>query len=139
MPRHASGSLRRCGRSPRPRRGSRCAPPRPTPRRPRSPPKPAPGAILIDDRAAFAEARQWLRRRRPALLDRLGIHGGTTPLFEAEGIAGAVEAALAPRVALAAGGVLTIETTAAATLIDVDSGTRAPKRGDAAAAAFALN
>jgi Rne/Rng family ribonuclease len=83
---------------------------------------PPPDRIVIDDRAAFAAAKAWLAHRKPALVEALALHGGSEPLFEHEGIAGDVAAALAPRVALAGGGALTIETMAAATLIDVDSG-----------------
>ena len=80
---------------------------------------PPPERIAIDDRAAFAAARQWLLRRRPALVPRLCFEARA---FEAEGIAAQVAAALAPRVALPGGGALTIESTAAAVTIDVDSG-----------------
>jgi ribonuclease G len=85
-----------------------------------------PQRIVIDDRAGFAAARQWLLRHRPALTPALALHAASPPLFEAEGVADAVAAALAPRVALACGGALTIEATAAATMIDVDSGSAAP-------------
>jgi Rne/Rng family ribonuclease len=77
-----------------------------------------PARIVIDDRAAFAEARQWLQRHRPALAAALEYRA---PAFD-DDIAAQVEAALAPRVMLPGGGALTIETTAAATMIDVDSG-----------------
>jgi ribonuclease G len=98
----------------------------------------SPEAIIIDDRAAFAASRLWLHRHRPRLADRLALHRDSVPLFEHHGIAGAVAAALAPRVALAEGGALTIETTAAATMIDVDTGSAAG-RGKAESAALATN
>jgi ribonuclease G len=82
-------------------------------------------AIVIDDRAAFAEARQWLARDRPALAGQLALHRETSPLFEHYGIAEDVAAALAPRIALPDGVAVTIEHSAAATLIDVDSGSTA--------------
>ena len=83
---------------------------------------PPPEAIVIDDRAVFAEARSWFARRDPALAALLTLHRGPEPLFEQEDVAAQIEAALAPRVPLPGGGALIIESTAAATMIDVDSG-----------------
>lgn len=70
--------------------------------------------IVIDDAAAVAEAKK--------IGGTVRLYSGAVPLFEAEGIAAAVEAALGSRVALPRDGALTIETTAAATMIDVDGG-----------------
>jgi Ribonuclease G/E len=50
------------------------------------------------------------------------LHSDPAPLFEAEHVGSAIAAALAPRVALPAGGAITLEATAAATMIDVDGG-----------------
>jgi ribonuclease G len=80
---------------------------------------PVPDEIVLDDSAAFAAARGLLPQGRS---ERLKLHRETTPLFEAFGVAAAIETALSPRVPLARGGAITIETAAAATLIDVDSG-----------------
>lgn len=99
----------------------------------------APDRIVIDDRAAFAEARRWLGLNAPALAERLVLHAEPTPLFEQWGIAGEVAEVLQPRVDLAEGGALTIEPTAAAVLIDVDSGGGAGRGKHAAAAALATN
>jgi ribonuclease G len=84
--------------------------------------KPPPDRIVIDDRLALAEARSVLAARAPALCDRLSLHNETAPLFEAAGLAGAIEAALGTSVPLQGGGALHVETTRAATLIDVDGG-----------------
>ncbi|HEX6842538.1 MAG TPA: ribonuclease E/G [Stellaceae bacterium] len=97
-----------------------------------------PEAIVIDERAAFAEARLWLARHSAVLIDRLLLHREQQPLFEHHGVAGDIAAALSPRVLLPEGGALTIELTAAATMIDVDSGSAARGRR-AAAAILAVN
>lgn len=94
--------------------------------------------IVIDDAAALAEARRWVLHHAPSLSERLILHRGRTPLFEDRGVSEEIAGALVPRVALEGGGALTIEHTAAATVIDVDSGL-AEGRGDARAAALAIN
>ncbi len=98
----------------------------------------APDEIVIDDAAAFGAARRRLARHAPALAERLVLHRGRTPLFEGRGLSEAIADALAPRVALQGGGALIIEHTAAATVIDVDSGPGDGRR-DARAAALAVN
>jgi ribonuclease G len=97
-----------------------------------------PDSVVVDDRAGFAEARRWLAQHRPALLAQLSFHGEAAPLFEARGIAEDVASLLAARLTLASGGALTIEETAAATMIDVDLGSARPK-GGAARGALAVN
>lgn len=86
--------------------------------------------ILVDDRGAL----MTLRHARPELAERLVFHGDGTPLFEALGIAEQIEAALQPRVALPGGGAIFIETSHAATMIDVDGGTRGALAANRAAA-----
>jgi len=81
-----------------------------------------PDAIVIDDAGALASARAWLKRHHAGLVDKLFLHGEASALFEAFGVAAAIEALQQPRVALGGGGAITIETTAAATMIDVDGG-----------------
>jgi len=78
--------------------------------------------IVVDDSAVLAETRAWLAREKQGLVEHLSLHRGPPPLFEMAGVGDAVASLLDPRVALAGGGALTIEPTAAATLIDVDSG-----------------
>jgi Ribonuclease G/E len=90
--------------------------------------------ILVDERGAMMA----LRRAHPELAERLAFHGDDTPLFETLGIAEQVDAVLQPRVPLPGGGAIFIESSHAATMIDVDGGTRgalAANRGSAAAIA----
>lgn len=71
-------------------------------------------SVVVDDAAALAE----IKRARPDVI----LHRDSVLLFEAEGIAAAVEAAVAPRVTLAIEGAVAIEPTAAGIVIDVDGG-----------------
>ena len=86
--------------------------------------------ILIDERGAL----MTLRRAHPALAERLTFHGDDTPLFETLGIAEQLDAVLQPRVALPGGGAIFIEASHAATMIDVDGGTRGALAANRAAA-----
>ncbi len=95
-------------------------------------------AIILDDRAAFAEARRWLARHHPELAERLQLHRAAASLFDEHGIAEAVASALAPQLALAGGGRIAIEPTHAAVMIDVDMGSGGGGR-DAAGAALTVN
>lgn len=83
--------------------------------------------LLVDDAAAFAA----LRRDWPDLAER----HRDGPMFDLFGAAEELEAALDPTVPLPGGGSLVIEETAAACLVDVNSGNSAA--GDANAAAVA--
>src|SRR5690606_18040573 len=49
-------------------------------------------AIHFDDPAALAEARDFCARFAPGLIDRLALHGGAVPLFEARGVEDALDA-----------------------------------------------
>ena len=85
--------------------------------------------ILVDDRGALMA----LCRAHPELAEQIAYHG--EPLFDSLGIAEQIETALQPRVALPGGGAIFIEGSHAATLIDVDGGTRGPLAANRAAAA----
>jgi ribonuclease G len=98
-----------------------------------------PDAIILDDGATYAQARRWLARQHPDLAQRVSLYRETTPLFEERGIAGAVAAVLAPHVLLAGGGGITIEQTAAATMIDVDMGGAGGRGRDAERAILGAN
>jgi Rne/Rng family ribonuclease len=96
--------------------------------------------IAVDDPRVFADVRGWVARERPALVERLALHRGPPGLLEAAGVEEAVAALLELRLDLPGGGSITIEPTAAATLIDVDSGSLEGevKRGDEALLAVNL-
>jgi ribonuclease G len=98
-----------------------------------------PGRILIDDRAAFAEARTWLARLHPDLADRLVFDGGKGELFERHGVGEAASEATASRVALPGAGALVIDEIAAMTVIDVDGGAGVAGRGQSRQAILAVN
>jgi len=95
--------------------------------------------ILVDDAVLLGDARHWLQREAPHLAERLALHREGQPLFEAEGVADAAAALLELRIALPGGGVITIEPTAAATLIDVDSGALGAERGEGEEALLAVD
>ncbi|MDE2165944.1 MAG: ribonuclease E/G [Alphaproteobacteria bacterium] len=82
--------------------------------------EPAPDTIAADDRTIYAELRNGLRAKQPALVERLVF--SNEPLYEAVGIGDAVEQATAPHLALPGGGFLRIEPTALGVAVDVDTG-----------------
>ncbi len=78
--------------------------------------------VLIDDAAAFAEARAYAAEAMPEALAKIALWTENRPLFDAFGLEGEIEALLRPRVPLSSGGWITIEGTEALTAIDVNSG-----------------
>jgi len=98
-----------------------------------------PARILVDDRTAFAAARAWLAAHRPGPTPDLALASDAGDLFEHHGVAEDVAAAMRPNVALAGGGTLTIEMTAAMCVIDVDGGAAVRGRRGSAEAALAVN
>ena len=92
-----------------------------------------PQRIVCDDAALLRQLKEHAGKDCEAAL-----HSAATPLFEAEGLEEEVEALLAPRVALSAGGSLLFEPGQTLTAIDVNAG-RSDGRGGAAAQAKAVN
>lgn len=78
--------------------------------------------VLIDDAASAEAARAYCRRAMPQAEAKIEWWRGPEILFDLYGIEDEIEALLRPRVALPAGGWITIETTEALTAIDVNSG-----------------
>jgi ribonuclease G len=95
--------------------------------------------ILVDDPAALAETRAWLSREQPSLAERASLHRGPAAILDAAGLGEAVAGLLELRVALPGRGALTIEPTAAATFIDVDSGSLESERLSGEDALLATN
>lgn len=73
-------------------------------------------AVTIDGAPAFAEVRA---RAADRALQR---HDGAKALFEAVGVEEQIDAALSPRLKLAGGGAVSIESTSALIAVDIDGG-----------------
>jgi len=100
--------------------------------------KAPPAAIVIDDPDSFRDAQTRFAAACSALTGRLSLYSGPLDLFESEGVEAAIEALLAPRVALPSGGFLLFEPVSSMTAIDVDSGAHA-ESGGAARRALAVD
>ncbi|MDX1575051.1 MAG: ribonuclease E/G [Kiloniellales bacterium] len=105
-----------------------------------------PEEILVDHPETFGSLKARAMAVRPELGALIGLDLGAEPLFEREVITfgpegdtveAAIDALLAPRVALPGGGVLWIEPTHGLVAIDVDSGRQAA--GAAQDLALAVN
>ena len=79
-------------------------------------------AVVIEGAAAFAAAKGFMRNHMPTLAEILNQSEGDEVLFDRHDVAGQLEKALSPRVELASGAWLMIETTEAMTTVDVNSG-----------------
>ncbi|MSP89466.1 MAG: hypothetical protein EXQ92_11760 [Alphaproteobacteria bacterium] len=83
---------------------------------------PVPVRIWIDDRTAARHLTEDIALWRPELAGAIAIHDAAEPLFARHDTDAQIDAALAPTVALPGGGNIVIESTAALTAIDVNSG-----------------
>ncbi len=95
-------------------------------------------AIRLDSRAGLAAAREFCARFMPELESRLHLHDGPEPIFELHDVEGEIERAGRPRLALASGAGIVVETTEALTSIDVNSSSYTG-RSDLEDTAFATN
>lgn len=96
------------------------------------------GEILIDDEAAYEEARQFVERAMPQNLRKLRHYTDQVPLFTRFQIESQIESAFTHNVELPSGGSIVIDHTEALVSIDINSA-RATKGGDIEATAFATN
>ena len=96
------------------------------------------GEILIDDEAAYEEARQFVERAMPQNLRKLRRYEDPVPLFTRYQIESQIESAFSHAVELPSGGSIVIDHTEALVSIDINSA-RATKGGDIEATAYATN
>ncbi len=96
------------------------------------------GEILIDDEAAYEEARQFVERAMPQNLRKLRQYSDPVPLFTRYQIESQIESAFSHTVELPSGGSIVIDHTEALVSIDINSA-RATKGSDIEATAFATN
>jgi ribonuclease G len=78
--------------------------------------------ILVDDSAAVAEIREYLKRQEADRTPVVDLYQGQEPIFSKLSIEEDWQRLLAPQVWLKSGGYLVIESTEALTAIDVNSG-----------------
>ncbi|MDR3089311.1 MAG: Rne/Rng family ribonuclease [Desulfobulbaceae bacterium] len=78
--------------------------------------------LIVDSPQAHAKIVAFARTFAPALLKRLALYQGETPLFEAHGIESEISRAIEKKVWLRSGGYIIIESTEALSVIDVNTG-----------------
>ena len=78
--------------------------------------------LIIDDREEFERVQRFVEAQDPALKERVVLHDGEEPIFDAYGIEEEIKRATARKVWLRSGGYLIIDQAEALTAIDVNSG-----------------
>jgi len=78
--------------------------------------------ILVDHENLFHSIRSYVKAVAPSMVDRIELHDGGQPVFEAAGIQQGADRAFKDRVELPSGGYLFIEQTEAMHVVDVNSG-----------------
>lgn len=96
------------------------------------------GEILIDDKATFKEAQEFVEQIMPHNLRKLKQYSDAVPLFTRYQIESQIESAYAHTVTLPSGGSVVIDHTEALVSIDINSA-RATKGGDIEATALNTN
>jgi len=79
------------------------------------------GEILIDDRASYEKAREFMQQVMPHNLKKLSYYNDTTPLFSRYQIERQIQSAFEREVKLPSGGSLVIDQTEALLSIDINS------------------
>jgi ribonuclease E len=87
------------------------------------------GEVLVDDRAAFDEARGFIEQVMPSYRDRIKHYADAIPLFSRYQIESQIESAFDRQVKLPSGGSIVIDPTEALVSIDINSA-RATKGAD---------
>ena len=78
--------------------------------------------VLIDDQEDFEKVRDFMRLLGPQYVDRIEYYNSGRSLFKDFKVDEEVQRLLRPKINLASGGSIVIETTEALTVIDVNSG-----------------
>jgi ribonuclease G len=78
--------------------------------------------LVVDSRAVYREIQQFLDDFMPGFKDRVELHDGREPIFEAFNLEGDISRAIKRKVWLKSGGYIVIEQTEALTAIDVNTG-----------------
>jgi ribonuclease G len=84
--------------------------------------------FVVDDRGVYEKCLGYVGALVPALADRVKLHEGRAPIFEAFGVEKDIEKALRRRVWLKSGGYIVIDHTEALVSIDVNTGKYVGKR-----------
>ncbi|MEM7282569.1 MAG: Rne/Rng family ribonuclease, partial [Pseudomonadota bacterium] len=96
------------------------------------------GEILIDNKAIYEEAQQFVERVMPRYGKKVKYYQDTVPLFARFQIESQIESAYAHNVRLPSGGSIVVDYTEALVSIDINSA-RATKGGDIEETAFQTN
>ena len=78
--------------------------------------------IVVDHEGLYHSIQSYVQAVAPQLVDRVELHDGNQPVFEAAGIQHGADRAFKDRVELPSGGYLFIEKTEAMHVVDVNSG-----------------
>jgi len=78
--------------------------------------------FVVDSAAEFEQVRDLVGSFAPELRDRVHLHPGPEPIFDASGVEREIERAMHRKVWLRSGGYLVFDRTEAATVIDVNTG-----------------
>jgi ribonuclease E len=100
--------------------------------------QPSIGEILIDDRASYEKAREFMQQVMPHNLKKLSYYNDTTPLFSRYQIERQIQSAFEREVKLPSGGSLVIDHTEALLSIDINS-SKATKGADVETTALNTN
>ncbi|MCE5195052.1 MAG: Rne/Rng family ribonuclease [Nitrospiraceae bacterium] len=85
--------------------------------------------LIIDSPEEYEKIREFVKTYFPKLLEKIVLHEGNEPIFDAFGIELDLSRALGRRVWLKSGGYIVIDQTEAMTVIDVNTGKFVGKEG----------